>query len=271
MGFAIDFEPSCDNNVPAEEHSNKNISKVIDKLTKKEEISSSEEDDDGSGNESDDEHSDNDNDDNDVIEESTGGIVFEHTGKSDAVSLDMSGNGSDDENSDDNEDVKVNLGDTSPNSCVEALDWDTKSKQKSSDERTLKTARQKSFMYIVMQLCLKETLRDWLRLNTIRGKNKIYNIFSQICSGVEYVHSQNLVHRDLKPSNIYFTSDGVIKIGDFGLVTDDKLGGDGDSGHHHEHHHYHHQHTDQVGTLTYMSPEQLQRKPYKVDIYSMGL
>ena len=32
-------------------------------------------------------------------------------------------------------------------------------------------------------------------------------------------------------------------------------------------------HTDQVGTLTYMSPEQLQRKPYshKVDIYSMGL
>merc|ERR1712098_303951 len=32
--FAIDFEPSCDNNVPAEEHSNKNISKVIDKLTK---------------------------------------------------------------------------------------------------------------------------------------------------------------------------------------------------------------------------------------------
>ena len=112
-------------------------------------------------------------------------------------------------------------------------------------------------------------MRDWLRLNTVRDKNKIYNIFSQICSGVEYVHSQNLVHRDLKPSNIYFSSDGVIKIGDFGLVTDDKLGGGGDHGHHHEHHHYHHQHTDQVGTLTYMSPEQLQRKPYnhKVDIY----
>ena len=66
----------------------------------------------------------------------------------------MSGNESDDENSDDNEEFKVNLGDTSPNSCVEALDWDTKSKQKSSD-RTLKTVKQKSFMYIVMQLCLK--------------------------------------------------------------------------------------------------------------------
>ena len=102
----------------------------------------------------------------------------------------------------------------------------------------------------------------------------MYSVFCQICAGVEYVHSQSLVHRDLKPSNIYFSSEGVIKIGDFGLVTDDKLDQSGD------HHggqelqrHHHRQHTDQVGTLTYMSPEQLQRRPYshKVDIYSMGL
>ena len=83
-----------------------------------------------------------------------------------------------------------------------------------------------------------------------------------------------MVHRDLKPSNIFFSTEGVIKIGDFGLVTDDIVGnvdsGDGDHGMRLS---GGHQHTDQVGTLTYMSPEQLHRKPYNhtVDIYSMGL
>ena len=194
--------------------------------------------------------------------------MFEHTGRSDAVTLDMSGNESDDENSDDGVGEQTK---TKSLSCVEAIEWDKKSKD---NDKTLREAKQKSYMYIVMQLCLKETLRDWLKLNTDREKTQIYNIFHQICSGVEYVHTQKLVHRDLKPSNIYFSSEGVIKIGDFGLVTDDKLGARGDHGDGHQHHHHHQgQHTDQVGTLTYMSPEQLQRKPYshKVDIYSMGL
>ena len=82
----------------------------------------------------------------------------------------------------------------------------------------------------------------------------MYSVFCQICAGVEYVHSQSLVHRDLKPSNIYFSVEGVIKIGDFGLVTDNKLDQSGD------HHggqklqrHHHRQHTDQVGTLPHPS------------------
>ena len=45
------------------------------------------------------------------------------------------------------------------------------------------------------------------------------SMFNEICTGVEYVHNQDVIHRDLKPSNIFFANDGTIKLGDFGLAT----------------------------------------------------
>ena len=95
-----------------------------------------------------------------------------------------------------------------------------------------------------MQLCQKESLRVWLK-NTSEHRSRLESLsrFHEICSGVEYVHSQGLIHRyflkkkipvksyykkihimetfsrDLKPSNIFFANDGTLKIGDFGLAT----------------------------------------------------
>ena len=91
---------------------------------------------------------------------------------------------------------------------------------------TEKIPRQKAFLYIVMQLCCRETLSHWLASHIRRSREEIFDTFKQICVGVEYVHSMGLVHRDLKPSNIYFSNetDRVIKIGDFGLVTHSDLG-----------------------------------------------
>lgn len=84
------------------------------------------------------------------------------------------------------------------------------------------------------------------------------------------------MHRDLKPSNIFFSLEGTIKVGDFGLVTSSAYGGLRNS--------YvtlkglaeeqaHKQHTGNLGTHFYMSPEQMSGCKYnhKVDIYSLGV
>ena len=40
----------------------------------------------------------------------------------------------------------------------------------------------------------------------------------ETCQGLEFAHSHGIVHRDLKPGNVWLTSNGVAKIGDFGLA-----------------------------------------------------
>lgn len=131
----------------------------------------------------------------------------------------------------------------------------------------------KLFLYIQMQLCKRESLRDWLKDHTNRRCVQIRSIFEQIVSAVEYVHQKGLIHRDLKPSNIFFSIEGEVKIGDFGLVTgvedralnctNNKKITEKDE----------ETHTQAVGTQLYMSPEQLNGLNYnfKVDIYSLGV
>lgn len=59
------------------------------------------------------------------------------------------------------------------------------------------------FLYIQMQLCQQETLKDWLMSNTLnRDRGIVLNIFDQIVCAVDYVHRSGLIHRDLKV-NIY--------------------------------------------------------------------
>ncbi|KAG5265472.1 hypothetical protein AALO_G00242860 [Alosa alosa] len=132
------------------------------------------------------------------------------------------------------------------------------------------------YLYIQMQLCRKENLKDWMGQRVapeLREHSECLNIFLQIAEAVEFLHSKGLMHRDLKPSNIFFTMDDVVKVGDFGLVTAmDQEEEDQEEMTLTPMPSYA-RHTGQVGTKLYMSPEQLSGNSYshKVDIYSLGL
>src|ERR1700686_2396986 len=113
--------------------------------------------------------------------------------------------------------------------------------------------------YVVSELLEGETLRDRLRNGPLSSRKAIDYAF-QVARGLAAAHEKGIVHRDLKPENLFLTSDGRVKILDFGLakLTRPEAGDDsGDAP------------TQQVatdagtvmGTVGYMSPEQVRGKP----------
>ncbi len=115
--------------------------------------------------------------------------------------------------------------------------------------------------YIVMEYIEGKTLKEYIdEVGCIPWKQAAeYSI--QICEGIEEAHNNSVVHRDIKPQNIIMTSDGVLKVTDFGIAKAST------------------QATmtmvnnNTIGTAHYLSPEQA-RGGYtdkRTDIYSMGV
>jgi len=85
--------------------------------------------------------------------------------------------------------------------------------------------------------------------------------FKQILVGIHYMHKSGISHRDLKPENIVLDHDGNAKIVDFGFAA--RLEGRDGSGFNRTF----------KGTMAYMAPEILERKPYQgdaVDLFALG-
>lgn len=76
---------------------------------------------------------------------------------------------------------------------------------------------------IVTSFCKGETLYDQIHLHKNKfSLNRIIHIAQQICLGMGYLHSRNIVHKDLKTKNIFFDS-GHVVITDFGLFSLKKI------------------------------------------------
>src|SRR4029078_114070 len=78
--------------------------------------------------------------------------------------------------------------------------------------------------FLVMEYVEGETLHDLLRREGTINPQRAANIMRQVVAGVEAAHDEGILHRDLKPANIFLmqqkrgTSDGFVKVGDFGLA-----------------------------------------------------
>lgn len=95
--------------------------------------------------------------------------------------------------------------DCEDNYLEESADYLQMSNKTSNNlERNEKKYSSSVYLYIQMQLCRKESLKDWLSVNTNRNITDVNNIFRQIVNAVEYIHNQGLIHRDLKVKSYYY-------------------------------------------------------------------
>jgi serine/threonine protein kinase len=103
------------------------------------------------------------------------------------------------------------------------------------------------------------TLAELLKQKLVVSWDQKLGIMEQVCAGLEYAHSKNILHRDVKPSNIFLESSGRVKLLDFGMARtqESNLTVAGLS----------------PGTLTYMSPEQVRGEQVAEasDIFCAGI
>jgi serine/threonine protein kinase/tetratricopeptide (TPR) repeat protein len=121
--------------------------------------------------------------------------------------------------------------------------------------------------YIVMEYVQGQTLRQLIAQGELTWES-VLDISRQICRGLSAAHSVKIIHRDIKPENIILSEYGQVKLLDFGLAKAFEQRRDDitviqsltESG-------------AVVGTLSYMSPEQLRGEPLdeRTDIFSFGV
>nr|ACO11700.1 Serine/threonine-protein kinase NIM1 [Caligus rogercresseyi] len=74
-------------------------------------------------------------------------------------------------------------------------------------------------IYLMMEYAPGGELFTHLNSQGPYEEREAKHIFIQVTSAVEYMHEKNFVHRDLKAENVFFYSQSVVKVGDFGFST----------------------------------------------------
>ena len=77
--------------------------------------------------------------------------------------------------------------------------------------------------YIVMDYLEGETLKDYLRHETIEA-NRAFDLIQPILDTLELIHANNVIHRDISPDNIMLCSNGNLCLMDFGAAHELEFG-----------------------------------------------
>jgi serine/threonine protein kinase/dipeptidyl aminopeptidase/acylaminoacyl peptidase len=114
--------------------------------------------------------------------------------------------------------------------------------------------------FITMEYVSGEDLRGLIRKTKRLDIGTAISIAKQVCEGLVEAHRLGVVHRDLKPSNIMIDREGDAKIMDFGIARSLRTKGITGPG-------------AVIGTLEYMSPEQVDGKEadQRADLYSLSI
>jgi WD40 repeat protein len=119
--------------------------------------------------------------------------------------------------------------------------------------------------YFAMELIRGQSPRDYVKQHGLGIRDRL-ELVAKMAEAMHHAHQRGLIHRDLKPNNILVDETGQPKVLDFGVAraigTDSQVTQQTDEG-------------QLVGTLAYMSPEQVLADPQEIDtrtdVYALGI
>ena len=115
--------------------------------------------------------------------------------------------------------------------------------------------------FLVMEFIQGDDLKHHLDQGELYTLQQSLAIMTDLLSALEYAHKQSIVHRDIKPANLLIEAGGRVKLTDFGVA---RIQDSGEATR---------TQGSMVGTLKYMSPEQVQGRPVdaRADIFAAGI
>ena len=113
-------------------------------------------------------------------------------------------------------------------------------------------------MYLIMEKCSGGEVFEKLLQVKVFPEQEAVDLFAQVLHAIEYIHSLNIIHRDVKAENFLYSSDGTVKLIDFGLSVQLKTDTEYLSA--------------VVGSVHYLAPEMIRQRYSKpVDLWSAGI